>query len=526
MNLQLISKVMLPEFIIILGIIITIFASVNPKGKKLVPGVCSLTLACATLYIFGFLHPLLQERAVLIQQGIDVNPMSFFFNSFISDSLSVYFRGIIYGISFLISLAAGKYLKPVESPAEYYPILLTAALGGGILTGVNDFLALFVAIETLGLSSILLSSYARLSQKSNEAGLKYLISSAAGTALLLLAISFIYGLTGKTNFFAVHYQLQAMGSGLSFAVKVLFTVLLSGSIAFKLAAAPFHNWSPDVYTGAPTTTTAFLSVVSKTAALGLAIRLFTTTINNDIATFALVIFAGLSIIIGNYLGVTQMISRGSLKRLLAYSSIAQAGYLVVALALGTFDTGMIAALITYLSIYALMNTGAFLCAIYLESETGSDNIYDLAGMIKKRPGVTLAFALCLINLAGLPLIPAAFIAKFYLFAFAFSSGYQIGQTLAIIGLVGSAIGLFYYLYLAKIMIVDAPANTVKSLPESQSLYCPISKLGKDKESETKVGYDWAHLGIAIAIVLLVWFGVFDFQSLRETALITIQGLGI
>jgi len=564
----------MPELFVVAGIVITLLMSLHPEGKKHVPAVTSIVLGLAAFYTLFLLLPAVSQRLLFSSEGLPVAPLNIFANSYISDTLSVFFRALIYPVSFVISLGCGKYLKPLESPAEYYPIMLTATLGAAFLTGANDFLLFFVALETLGLSSILLAAYARLSQKSNEAGLKYLLTSATATGLLLLGISMIYGLTGATNFTAVHQRLTSLGDGLSFGLEALIATLFVASVAFKLGAAPFHNWSPDVYTGAPTSTTAFLSVVSKAGALALAIRLFGVVLTPDIffktiapsnISLLLAIAAVLSIVIGNFVGVVQMISRGSIKRMLAYSSIAQAGYLLIGLVVTQADS--IESMVIYFAIYAIMNTGAFMAAIYAESELNSDNIYDYSGLINKRPITTLAFSLCLLNLAGLPFIPAAFIAKFFLFATAYSSGLWLGQVLAIIGLIGSVVALFYYSYLAKIMIVDTPSNAVKSLSDDEtccgskilsalfgswvsttihtvvliiSIVCAILAnnlwvplytlaflvlfywLNLDAEKQAS---KWAHLGVMLPVIALVYFGLFKMSALSSLVALVINGVG-
>lgn len=497
MDLQVISKVLLPELILLAGIFITIITSFLSSLKKHSHGLASL---------FTFLASLASLKQVLA--GLPEGGETILFGSFSHDALSIFFRFLIYSVSFLIILGSNQYLKVLESPAEYYPITMAAALGAGLLTGANDFLVFIVALETLGLSAILMASYARLNQASNEAGIKYLITSALATATLLLGISLVYGLTGMTNFDNVAlrlYQLNVFGI-VSVPLMTLVVVCLVAAVAFKLAAAPFHNWSPDVYTGAPTTTTLFLSVVSKTAALGLAIRLFSVVLNNELVTILFGILAALSIIVGNYVGLIQMISRGSIKRLLAYSSIAQAGYLLVGLAV--FQKESLAALVMYLAIYAVMNTGAFLAAIYFEQITGSIKIYDMAGMIQKRPCATVLFSLCLINLAGLPFIPAGFIAKFFLFSSAFSSGLGYGKMLAIIGLIGSLIALFYYLYLVKIIVVDPVSTAVKQLAEEDS----------------KEGFGLVKIALALTVLILIILSVFGMDLIRDISGYVVGGV--
>jgi NAD(P)H-quinone oxidoreductase subunit 2 len=497
MDWTLIAKILSPELVLLLGMISVIVMSVSPKAKTYVPALTSLCFALASVLCLMILASNTQLSVSILA------------NSFVSDFLSVFFRFLIYFISFLVSLAATQYLEVLESPAEYYAILLSSALGAGFLAGANDLLLFFVALETLSLGAILLSSYARLNQKSNEAGVKYLISSSVASGILLLGLSFVYGLTGATNFGQIAYRIYELNviDAVSFPLQVLIATVLVAAIAFKLAAAPFHNWSPDVYTGAPTSTTLFLSVVSKTAAFALAIRMFFSVFNSEIAAMLFAVVAVLSIIVGNYVGLIQMISRASVKRLLAYSSIAQAGYLLLGLAV--LQRESLSALVLYLTVYAFMNSGAFLCAIYFEQESkGSDNIYDLAGLINKRPVIAIAFSLFLINLAGLPFVPAGFIAKFFLFSSAYSSGLSYGPLLAIVGLIGSATALFYYLYMVKIMIVDAPSNTVRALSTQENNYLsPI------------------RISVAISIFAMTSMGIFGTEFFQSIASQVINGIG-
>lgn len=500
MDWSLISSVLRPEIILLSGILLAIVASPFAGLKKWTQAVSVAALAAASIAAFqGF-------QAVSASESVSI-----FFDSFSHDAMSSFFRFLIYFISTLVVLAASAYLDELDSPAEYFPIIMTAALGAGFLTGVNDFLALFVSLETLGLAAILASSYARLNQGSNEAGIKYLITSAVATATMLLGISFVYGLTGATNFDIVHvsfFKLISLGI-VSGPLLILIVTLIVGALAFKLAAAPFHNWSPDVYSGAPTTTTLFLSVVSKTAALGLALRLLIVPFHFQLGliTGLFAVIAVISIIVGNWVGLTQILNHGSVKRLLAYSSIAQAGYLLVALA--TFEISTLKSMVLYLTLYALMNSVAFLGAIQFENETGSDKIYDLAGYIQKRPLIAIFMSLGLISLAGLPLIPGGFIAKFFLFASAYTSAISFGKLLAVIGLIGSVPALFYYLYLVKIMVVDAPSNSVKVL-EDKVPACIMK--------------DTIKASLYIATAVMVYYGIFGMEVLKETSALVIAGL--
>lgn len=514
--LDLVKQVLMPEFFVVAGIILALLLSVSSKAKY-------VWLTSAISLLAAVTHLLTVQLPATLEHSTDkVGPINILFDTFVFDSLSVYFRILIYVITLLITLASAKYMTSVESPAEYYSILLTAALGGSFLTGANDFLVLFVALETLGLSSILLASYARKSQASNEAGIKYLLSSAVATAMILLAISFVYGLTGATNFIDVADILYGLNASalVSDYVQIMISLLLVGAIAFKLSAVPFHNWSPDVYSGAPTTTTLFLSVVSKTAAFALAIRLFTSVIHSDLITLLISIAAIASILVGNYVGIVQVINRSSIKRLLAYSSIAQSGYLMVGLAI--LQEASLSALVFYLTIYAVMNTGAFLAAIYFEQEAKTDEIYELAGLIQKKPVTTVGFALCLINLAGLPFIPAGFIGKFFLFASAYSANLMfgtinLGQILAVVGLLGSVLALYYYLYLVKIMVVDSPSSSVRGLSSVKSDNSTFVAVMQDNAVQVALG---------LTVAAMIYIGVFNTGFFESLSRYVVKGIGL
>lgn len=487
MNWSLIQEILRPEIYILIGIVLSLICSIFSSSKRHVWLVAAISSLLASMHLVFKHLPSVMDGSIAYEGS-----NSILFNSFVSDGLSIFLRALIYFVTFLICLASSKYLQVLESPGEYYPILLTASLGGGLLTGANDFLSMFVALETLGLSAILMASYARLNQGSNEAGIKYLLSSAFATTILLFGISLMYGLTGATNFAAFAGKIQSLLSVgvVSPAVQVLVAALIVGAMSFKLAAVPFHNWSPDVYDGAPTCTTLFLSVVSKTAAIAIAMRLFLVVFGGaGLISFFLFAIAILSITIGNYIGVVEVINRASTKRLLAYSSIAQAGYMIIGLAV--LQRESLSALILYLTVYAFMNTGAFISLISFEQESHSEKIYDLAGLIKRRPVLAICFALCLINLAGLPFIPAGFIAKFYLFSSAYASQVYFGPLLAIVGLLGSLVGLYYYLYLVKIMIVDEPSDAVKDLPS------------EDENSNVKPIW----IGLATSLILMTIAGI-------------------
>src|SRR5262249_17127223 len=269
---------------------------------------------------------------------------------------------------------------------------------------------LFVGLETLSLSCVLLAGFEKRDVKSNEAALKYLLSTAATTATLLYGLSFVYGLTGSTNYYDIHAMLTPSMPEPTM-VLILLMVLLLSAVGFKLSTVPFHMWTPDVYEGAPTPVTAFLSIGSKLGGFVVAVRLLSFVFAAAVLDWSilLAILAMGSMIAGNLIALAQ----NSFKRMLAYSAIAHVGYILIGIVPNT-PSGL-SAMMFYLIVYGLMNLGGFAGAIIADNQLGTDNINDYSGLVRKRPWQALGMAVCLLNLAGLPLPPAGFFAKVFIF---------------------------------------------------------------------------------------------------------------
>lgn len=388
------------------------------------------------------------------------NPISFL-GSFHGDNLSIVFRGIIALSAAVTILMSIRYVEQSgTSLAEFLTILMTATLGGMFLSGADELVMIFVSLETLSISSYLLTGYTKRDPRSNEAALKYLLIGASSSAIFLYGLSLLYGLSaGQTNLNEIAASITAAGLEQSIAVVIALVFVIAG-IAFKIAAVPFHQWTPDVYEGSPTPVVAFLSVGSKAAGFALAIRLLVTAFPylTEQWHFVLTALAILSMILGNVVALAQT----SMKRLLAYSSIGQAGFVMIGLVIGT-NAGY-SSMVFYLLVYLFMNLGAFTGIILFSLRTGTDQISEYAGLYHKDPLLTLALSVCLLSLGGIPPL-AGFFGKLYLFW----AGWQAGAYgLVILGLVTSVISIYYYIRVVKMMVVKEPqemSDSVKNYPE-------------------------------------------------------------
>ncbi|MEL6246895.1 MAG: NAD(P)H-quinone oxidoreductase subunit N [Cyanobacteria bacterium J06627_15] len=386
-----------------------------------------------------------------------------FLGGFNGDDLSIVFRGIIALSAAVTVPMAIRYIEQSGTAlAEFLTILMTATLGGMFLAGANELVMVFVSLETLSISSYLLTGYMKRDPRSNEAALKYLLIGAASSAIFLYGVSLLYGLSGgETQLSAIAAQISSPTGDAPIGLVVALVFVIAG-IAFKIAAVPFHQWTPDVYEGSPTPVVAFLSVGSKAAGFALAIRLLTEAfpLVSEQWHFVFTALAVLSMVLGNVVALAQT----SMKRMLAYSSIGQAGFVMIGLIVGT-DAGY-ASMVFYLLIYLFMNLGGFTCVILFSLRTGTDQISDYSGLYQKDPLLTLGLSICLLSLGGIPPL-AGFFGKIYLFW----AGWQAGAYgLVLVGLVTSVISIYYYIRVVKMMVVKEPhemSEAVKNYPPVQ-----------------------------------------------------------
>jgi len=387
------------------------------------------------------------------------------FNNMLAvDNFALFFKLLFLTIAALVILASVDYVSNfARFRGEYYALVLLSTLGMMLMAATAELIAIYIALELTSISLYILAGFLK-DPKSTEASLKYLLLGAVASAVLLYGMALVFGFTGETQLGEIARTIQAMPPQalLASPALILGIVLLVAGFGFKIAAVPFHMWVPDVYEGAPTPITAYLSVGSKAAGFAIILRVFYSAFGLPewLSLDWGLIFAVLSAI-GMTLGNVVAISQTNIKRMLGYSSIAQAGYLMVGLAtVGLSPAADIlgrSGLLFFLASYAFTNLGAFIAIIAISGKLNSDLIDHYSGMGKRAPLLALALTLCLISLIGLP--PAAgFMAKFYIFSGAVHHGLL---WLVIIAVINSVISAYYYLRVVKVMWLGQPASAEK-----------------------------------------------------------------
>jgi len=394
-----------------------------------------------------------------------------FYRMMAVDNFALFFKLLLLAAAGLIILASQDYVSKFERfQGEYYALVLISAVGMMLLVAAADLIAIYVALELSGISLYVLVTFLK-DKKSTEAGLKYLLLGAVASAVLLYGMALVFGFTGRTCLMCISEYVKGMpGAGLlNNPALLLGMVLLAAGFGFKIACFPFQMWVPDVYEGAPTPITAYLSVASKAAGFAVVLRVFFAALGSPewLSLNWGMLFAVLSAItmtVGNVVAILQ----SNIKRMLGYSSIAQAGYLMVGLATVGMAVGDDAVgqsgLLFFLMSYAVTNLGAFIAVIAISNKIKSDEINDYTGMGKRAPLLALALSLCLVSLIGLP-PTAGLIAKIYIFSGAVQNGLL---WLVIIAVINSCISAFYYLRVVKVMWTGAPKAAGK-VPSSWAL---------------------------------------------------------
>ena len=376
------------------------------------------------------------------------------------DNFGTYFKALIIITSILIvffSFSSEEIQKITDRIGEYYALIFGMILGMFFIVSSVDLILIYLSLELMSLSSYVLSGFTKLRDRNSEAALKYLIFGAISSGLMLFGISLVYGLTGSTNLYVINMMLQSPNANLF--TLAFANILIFAGIGYKISSAPFHFWTPDVYEGAPITITAYLSVASKAAGFALLIRFIKTTYVSFVDPVGnwqllpvfdwksvLIVISILTMTLGNFSALWQ----NNLKRMLAFSSIAHAGYLLLGLVV--FSNGGMLAILIYFAIYLLMNLGAFLIVMLIANKTGSEDIDDYNGLGHSSPYIGIAMVIFLISLTGLP-PTAGFIGKLYLFI-ALVDAKMI--TVAIIALLNSVVSLYYYVRVVKHMYLVKP----------------------------------------------------------------------
>ncbi len=450
-------RAILPEILLLILMVLVLgFDLAWPESRK------------RGLGILAGLGQLVILAAMLIFSRPDGTGQSLFGGMFRHDLFTLIFRAMFLAAgaaTCLISLD----VRGINRQGEYYAILLASVLGMDLMAASNDLIMLYVALETASIALYLLAGYLRDDQRSSEAGLKYFLFGSVSSAVMLFGLSLLYGMTGKTG---LHDVAAALTNFQDTMPIIGAAVMIVVGFGFKVAAVPFHFWTPDVYEGAPTPITAFISVASKAAGFSVLLRFFTAVfpIIQPQWVPLMAAIAAVTMTLGNVLAIPQR----NIKRMLAYSSIAQAGYALIGFVAG--QAFGLAATMYYLLMYVLTNIAAFTVVILFANLTGSEEIYDYAGLSRRSPYLAFAMLLALLSLGGIPPL-AGFFAKVYVFAAAVQTPGLVW--LAIVGVINAIIGLYYYLTVAKVIYVhrSEEENVAVPVPPAYAIVLAVSVVG-------------------------------------------------
>ena len=494
MEMDLVAQLpsVLPEIGLTALAIIALFVDLygSPSARRNVVYVAGLGMALLAIVPLIWLpDPELYESGVLLWGGM-VN----------YDPLSQIFKVMLLLAGALTCLMANGD-KGVGDKGEFYLIVIVATLGGLMMSSASDLILVFVALETLSIPLYMLASFRRRDTRSAESGMKYFLYGAFASAIMLFGFSLLYGFTGATNLAGIAAAMHEGSSEILVAVMTALVMVVVG-FGFKISAVPFHFWAPDVYEGAPTPVTAFVSVSSKAASFVLLLRFLTATfpaelviggvIIQDFWVNLLIVISIISMTVGNVVALRQ----SNIKRLLAYSSIAQAGYTLIGVAAlqGANDSLAVASVSFYMIMYIFTNLLVFGGVILFIAKTDSEEISDLAGLNRRSPWLALFITIGLLSLGGIP--PAAgFFGKFFLFQAAVNAN-LVG--LALIAVTNAIIALYYYLVVIKVMYVDVGPDDDKpiAIPRAYAWSLGVAALLVILLGTIAVTpiYDWATLG--------------------------------
>jgi NADH-quinone oxidoreductase subunit N len=451
------ATTVMPELILALSAMILLMAGVFfQKNNVAVINVLAL-LALAAAAAFVAWMPAGRQEA--------------FGGAFIVDDFAKAMKMLALIGSAVTLILAHDYMR-VEGIArfEYAVLLLLATLGMMMMISANDLISLYIGLELQSLALYVIAAFDRDNARSSEAGLKYFVLGALSSGMLLYGASLIYGTTGSTSFTTIAGALAGKEAGLGLLFGLVF--LIAG-IAFKVSAVPFHMWTPDVYEGSPTPVTAFFAAAPKVAAMALLIRALAVPFAKIAGDWQqILVFISIASML---LGAFAAIGQHNIKRLLAYSSIGHMGYALVGLAAG--GAGGVRGTIIYMAIYMIMTIGTFACVIAMRHKEGAvEEISDLAGLAHTNKLMAFILAMFMFSLAGIPPL-AGFFAKYFVFIAAIEGGLV---TLAVIGVISSVIGAYYYLRIVKVMYFDEPqALFVPEPAEVRLIYvlCGLFVLG-------------------------------------------------
>jgi NADH-quinone oxidoreductase subunit N len=433
---------LLPEIILAIGVLVLILVGAY-RGERSSPIVNAASLA---LLVVALVAVFLQPSGRVVTFG----------GSFIVDGFARFMKALTLIASASAILMSTDFLRRQRIERFEYPILIVlSTIGMLMLISANDLIALYLGLELLSLASYVIASIDRDNLRSTEAGLKYFVLGALSSGMLLYGSSLVYGFTGTVSFPGIATAVHG-GAGTGLIIGLVF---ISAGVAFKISAVPFHMWTPDVYEGAPTPVTAFFAAAPKMAAMAMAVRVFMGAFPGILGQWQqIVIFISIaSMALGSFAAIGQR----NVKRLMAYSSIGNVGYALIGLATGTAEG--VQGVIVYMAIYLAMTLGAFACIMAMRRQNVMfEDISELSGLARTHPALAFCFAAMMFSLAGIPPL-AGFFAKFYVFAAAIQANLV---TLAVIGVVTSVVGAYYYIRIVKIMYFDEPAGAFEPMPMS------------------------------------------------------------
>jgi NADH-quinone oxidoreductase subunit N len=442
--------VMLPELVLVVGAMALLMLGVATRQER---GELVLWLSVGLLVVAGVLAVTGQETETL------------FSGSFIVDPYARMLKGLTLAGAAVALIMSIDYWRESGGLRFEYPVLvLFATAGMMMMISANDLIALYVGLELQSLALYVVAAFKRDSARSSEAGLKYFVLGALASGMLLYGASLIYGFTGSTEFAQIAAAVQPSGANLGLIFGLVFLMV---GLAFKISAVPFHMWTPDVYEGAPTPVTAFFAAAPKLAAMALTVRVLISAFPAVTMEWKqIVVFLAIaSMALGSFAAIGQR----NIKRLMAYSSIGHMGYALVGLAAGTAQG--VRGVIVYLAIYLVMTLGTFACILAMRRDGKMvEEIDQLSGLSRTSPLMALMLAILLFSLAGIPPL-AGFFAKFYVFLAAIEAGLY---ALAVIGILLSVVGAYYYLRIVKIMYFDDPAERFEPMPASLAAVLGVS----------------------------------------------------
>lgn len=436
-----------------------------PNITPIVPEIIMAIAACALLLLELVIHrkDVIAAIGVVIAAAVMLSLSgstgSTFGGMVVSDGYALFFKATFLVSLILSIMISVRYLDIVRSHfGEYYSLMLFSTLGMMIMASSNDMIVLYLGLELMALSTYVLAGFIRYQKRANEAALKYFLLGAFASAILLYGISLVYGYTGTTDLEGIATSLSNH-SGTPNAMLLLGLGMIVAAFCFKIAAVPFHMWAPDVYEGAPTSVTAFMSVGPKAAGFAVMGRvLLIAFVSLHIQWSQILIPVAIATMaVGNVLALTQT----NIKRMLAYSSIAHAGYALVGIIAATPEG--LSSVMFYLMVYAFMNIGAFAIVILLGRDgVKGENIKDFQGLAKTHPFSAALMLIFMFSLTGIP-PTAGFMGKFYVFMSAVNAGYT---WLVLVAVVFSSISAFFYLRIVMLMYMNEPTETVELAPSS------------------------------------------------------------